>query len=68
MSKYGDRLEDIRTVKFTDYAIDKYQTNFDNVKGKSVAIKLENCGIKRIKGNYQYKKTGKKVLPTKFLV
>ena len=57
--KHGDTLED-RTVKFTDYALKKYQTNFDSVKGKSVAIKLENCGIKGLKV-YQYKKTGKKL-------
>ncbi|MDB4189188.1 hypothetical protein N9713_02955 [Candidatus Pelagibacter sp.] len=62
--KHGDRLED-RTVKFTDYALKKYQTNFDSVKGKSVAIKLENCGIKGLKF-YQYKKTGKKYFQQNF--
>ena len=33
--KQDDRQED-RTVKFTDYAIDKYQFNFDNYKGRLV--------------------------------
>ena len=42
--KQDDRQED-RTVKFTDYAIDKYQFNFDNYKGKSVGVKLENSGL-----------------------
>ena len=36
--KQDDRQED-RTVKFTDYAIDKYQYDFDNVKAKSIPIK-----------------------------
>ena len=32
-SKHEDRHEDIRSVKFTDYAINKYQANFD-IEGK----------------------------------
>ena len=46
--KLDDRLED-RSVKFTDYALNKYQGNFNNVKGKSIGIKLDNCGIKGLK-------------------
>jgi len=57
-SKLDDRLDD-RTVKFTDYAIDKYQYDFDNVKAKSIPIKLINCGIKGLK-LIQYKTTRKK--------
>ena len=56
-SKLDDRLED-RSVKYTDYAINKYQANFDNVKGKSIGIKLENSGLKGLK-LYQYKKSNK---------
>ena len=64
-SKHEDRHEDIRSVKFTDYAINKYQANFDNVKGKSVGIKLENSGLKGLK-LIQYKKTGKKYFHQNF--
>jgi len=63
-SKLDDRLED-RTVKFTDYAIDKYQYDFDNVKAKSISIKLINCGIKGLK-LIQYKTTGKKYFQQQF--
>ena len=58
LSKLDGKLDD-KTVKFTDYAIDKYQYNFDNVKAKSIAIKLKDCGIKGLK-LIQYKTTGKK--------
>ena len=54
LSKHGDRHEDKLSVKFTDYAINKYQANFDNVKGKSAGIKLEDCGIKEIVINVHY--------------
>ena len=39
-SKHEDRHEDIRSVKFTDYAIEKYQYNFDIIKAKRIGIKL----------------------------
>ena len=39
MSKLDVKL-DYRTVKFTDYAIDKYQYNFDIIKAKRIGIKL----------------------------
>jgi len=45
MSKLDVKL-DYRTVKFTDYAIDKYQYNFDIIKAKRIGIKLENSGLK----------------------
>ena len=63
-SKLEDRLED-RSVKSTDYAINKYQANFDNVKGKSVGIKLENFGLKGVK-LYQYKKSKRKYFQQQF--
>ena len=63
-SKLDDRLED-RIVKFTDYAIDKYQFNFDNFKGKSVGVKLIDCGIKGLK-LFQYKATKKKYFQQQF--
>ncbi|MDB4193839.1 hypothetical protein N9599_06645 [Candidatus Pelagibacter sp.] len=62
--KQDDRQED-RTVKFTDYAIDKYQFNFDNYKGKSVGVKLENSGLKGLKLT-QYKTSKKKYFHQKF--
>ena len=58
-SKHEDKPEDKLAVKFTDYAINKYQVNFDNVKGKSVGVKIENSGIKGLK-LFQYKKTKRK--------
>ena len=58
-SKHIDNHKDIRSVKFTDYAINNYQSNFENVKAKSVVTRLENCGIKGLK-ILQYKKTKKK--------
>ena len=64
MSKLDDRLED-RTVKFTDYAIDKFQFNFDTIQAKSIKIKLENCGIKGL-ALYQYKSSGKKYFQQQF--
>ena len=54
-----DKHKDIRSAKFTDYAINNYQSNFENVKAKSVVTRLENCGIKGLK-ILQYKKTEKK--------
>ena len=30
-SKLDDKLEDKRSIKFTDYAINKHQANFENV-------------------------------------
>jgi len=63
-SKQDDRQED-RTVKFTDYAIDKYQYNFDTIKAKSVGIKLENSGLKGLKLT-QYKTSKKKYFHQKF--
>jgi len=57
-SKLDDRLDD-RAVKFTDYAIEKYQFNFDNVKAKSIGVKLKNSGLKGLK-LVQYKTSGKK--------
>ena len=63
-SKQDDRQED-RAVKFTDYAIDKYQFNFDNYKGKSVGVKLENSGLKGLKLT-QYKTSKKKYFHQKF--
>ena len=38
-SKLDDRLDD-RAIKFTDYAVNKYQYNFNNSKAKSIPIKL----------------------------
>ena len=64
MSKQDDRQED-RTVKFTDYAIEKYQYNFDIIKAKSVGIKLENSGLKGLKLT-QYKTSKKKYFHQKF--
>ena len=58
LDKHGDKHEDKLSIKFTDYAINKHQTNFDNIKGKSAGVKLENCGIKGLK-LIQYKKTKK---------
>jgi len=57
--KPEDKPEDKLTVKFTDYAINKYQVNFDKVKGKSVGVKIENSGLKGLK-LFQYKKTKRK--------
>ena len=57
-SKLDDRLDD-RAVKFTDYAINKYQYNFNNSKAKSIPIKLIDCGIKGLKLT-QYKTSRKK--------
>ena len=39
LSKLDGKLDD-KTVKFTDYAIDKHQYDFDNVKAKSISIKF----------------------------
>ena len=65
MDKHEDRHEDKLSVKFTDYAINKYQANFDNVKGKSTRIKLEDCGIKGLKLT-QYKKAKRKYFSQNF--
>ena len=59
LDKHGDKHEDKLSIKFTDYAINKHETNFDNIKGKSAGVKLENCGIKGLK-IIQYKKTKRK--------
>ena len=56
-SKLDDRLEDKRSIKFTDYAINKFQISFHEwtkIKGKCIAVKLENSGLKGLK-IYQYK-------------
>ena len=57
LGKHEDKHEDKLAVKFTDYAINKYQVNFDD-KGKSAGIRLIDCGIKGLK-LIQYKKTKK---------
>jgi len=64
MSKLDVKL-DYRTVKFTDYAIDKYQYNFDIIKAKRIGIKLENSGLKGLKLT-QYKTSGKKYFHQQF--
>ena len=48
LGKHEDKHEDKLAVKFTDYAINKYQVNFDD-KGKSAGIRLIDCGIKGLK-------------------
>mgnify|MGYP006064042555 CR=1 FL=1 len=47
--KPEDKPEDKLAVKFTDYPINKYQVNFDKVKGKSVGVKIENSGLMGLK-------------------
>ena len=62
--KHDDSHDD-KSVKFTDHAINKYQYNFNTFKGISVAIKLENSGLKGLK-LVQYKKTKKKYFTQNF--
>ena len=60
--KLDDQLEDKKaSIKFTNYAIDNFQYDFTNTKGKSGAVKLENSGVKGLK-LVQYKKSKKKYL------
>ena len=42
-SKLDDRLED-KSIKFTDYAINKYQADFSKVKGKSRPGRVKRSG------------------------
>jgi integrase len=67
-SKLDDKLEDERSIKFTDYAINKFQiTNeeWKKVKSKCIGIKLENSGLKGLK-LYQYKKSKRKYFVQNF--
>ena len=65
-SKLDDKLEDITSIKFTDYAINKFQYNFDpKTKSKQGGIKFSNSGLKGLK-IFQYRKTKKKYFIQQF--
>ena len=60
--KLDDKLTDRVRVKFTDYAINKFQGTeelFNKTKDKSISVRFENCGLKGLK-LFQYKKSLKK--------
>lgn len=64
--KLDDQLEDKKaSIKFTNYAIDNFQYDFTDTKGKSGAVKLENSGVKGLK-LFQYKKSKKKYFIQQF--
>jgi len=66
-SKLADRLAD-KSIKFTDYAINKYQCSeelFSKIKDKSISIRFENSGLKGLK-LFQYKNTKKKYFVQQF--
>ena len=66
MGKLDDQLEDKKaSIKFTNYAIDNFQYDFTDTKGKSGAVKLENSGVKGLK-LFQYKKSKKKYFIQQF--
>ena len=66
MGKLDDQLEDKKaSIKFTNYAIDNFQYDFTDTKGKSGAVKLENGGVKGLK-LFQYKKSKKKYFIQQF--
>ena len=66
MGKLDDQLEDKKaSIKFTNYAIDNFQYDFTDTKGKSGAVKLENSGVKGLK-LVQYKKSKKKYFIQQF--
>ena len=58
-SKLDDRLDDNRSIKFTDYAINKFQGDFENTDVKSITVKFENSGLKGLKLT-QYRTTKRK--------
>ena len=61
LDKHADKHKDRLAVKYTDYAINKHQFNYEDVKGKSGVTKLENSGHKGLR-LVQYKKSKKKNL------
>ena len=64
--KLDNKLEDKKaSIKFTNYAIDNFQYDFTDTKGKSGAVKLENSGVKGLK-LFQYKKSKKKYFIQQF--
>ena len=64
--KLDNKLEDKKaSIKFTNYAIDNFQYDFTDTKGKSGAVKLENSGVKGLK-LVQYKKSKKKYFIQQF--
>ena len=66
MGKLDDQLEDKKaSIKFTNYAIDNFQYDFTDTKGKSGAVKLENSGVKGLK-LFQYEKSKKKYFIQQF--
>ena len=68
MGKLDDQLEDKKgSIKFTNYAIDNFQYDFTDTKGKSGAVTLENSGVKGLK-LAQYKKSKRKYFIQQFLL
>ena len=66
--KLDDKLTDRVRVKFTDYAINKFQGTeelFNKTKDKSISVRFENCGLKGLK-LFQYKKSLKKFFVQQF--
>ena len=66
--KLADKLTDKVRVKFTDYAINKFQGTeelFNKTKDKSISVRFENCGLKGLK-LFQYKKSLKKFFVQQF--
>ena len=49
LNKHADKHTDKLAGKYTDYAINKHQFNFDDVIGKSGVTKLENSGHKGLR-------------------
>ena len=49
-SKLDDKLTDIVSIKFTDYAIKNFQYDFEpGSKSKSGSVKFSNSGLKGLK-------------------
>lgn len=67
-SKLADKLTDRPTIKFTDYAINKFKGTkelFNSTKDKSISVRFENSGLKGLK-LFQYKKSLKKYFVQQF--
>jgi len=63
--KLDDRLDYKSPIKYTNYAINKFQANFTETKAKSIKVKFENCGIKGLK-LAQYRTTKRKMFHQHF--
>ena len=65
--KLDDKLEDKSSIKFTNYAINKFQGNFEKVKGKNISARFENSGVRGLK-LFQFKASKRKYFYQQLLV